>query len=35
LALHLLMPPNPLRPQRVQLLIDHLAQTLARPPWAD
>jgi len=34
LGLHLVMPPNPLRPQRVQLLIDHLAKALAHPPWA-
>ncbi|CAN5293764.1 hypothetical protein BH10PSE15_BH10PSE15_13800 [soil metagenome] len=33
LGLHLVMPPNPLRPQRVQLLIDHLAKALAHPPW--
>ncbi|WP_066587844.1 LysR family transcriptional regulator [Sphingomonas pruni] len=34
LGLHLVMPPNPLRPQRVQLLIDYLAKALAAPPWA-
>ena len=34
LGLHLVMPPNPLRPQRVQLLIDYLAKALANPPWA-
>jgi len=33
LGLHLVMPPNPLRPQRVQLLIDYLAKALAHPPW--
>jgi DNA-binding transcriptional LysR family regulator len=33
LGLHLVMPPNPLRPQRVQLLIDYLAAALAHPPW--
>jgi len=34
LALHLLMPPSPLRPLRVQALIDYLAKALATPPWA-
>ena len=34
LGLHLLMPPSALRPLRVQVLIDHLARSLARPPWA-
>ncbi len=34
LGLHLVMPPSPLRPLRVQALIDHLAQALANPPWA-
>lgn len=34
LALHLLMPPSPLRPLRVQVLIDYLAKALAAPPWA-
>lgn len=34
LALHLLMPPSTLRPLRVQAVIDHLAQALAKPPWA-
>ena len=33
LGLHLVMPPSPLRPLRVQVLIDHLARSLARPPW--
>jgi DNA-binding transcriptional LysR family regulator len=34
LALHLIMPPSPLRPLRVQVTIDHLAGALARAPWA-
>jgi len=34
LALHLVMPPSPLRPLRVQAVIDHLARELAHPPWA-
>lgn len=34
LGLHLLMPPSPLRPQRVQVVIDHLAAALAHAPWA-
>ncbi|QNQ10418.1 LysR family transcriptional regulator [Sphingomonas alpina] len=34
LGLHLVMPPNPLRPRRVQLLIDYLAKALADPPWS-
>lgn len=34
LGLHLITPPSPLRPLRVQVLIDHLARTLARAPWA-
>lgn len=33
LGLHLVMPPSPLRPLRVQVLIDHLAASLAKPPW--
>ena len=33
LGLHLLMPPSPLRPMRVQVLVQHLAQSLAHPPW--
>jgi DNA-binding transcriptional LysR family regulator len=33
LALHLLMPPSPLRPLRVQALIEYLAKALATPPW--
>ena len=35
LALHLIMPPSPLRPLRVQVVIDHLARALADAPWAD
>lgn len=34
LALHLIMPPSPLRPIRVQAVIDHFAGTLAKAPWA-
>lgn len=34
LALHLIMPPSPLRPLRVKVLVDHLAAALARAPWA-
>lgn len=34
LALHLIMPPSPLRPLRVQAVIDHLGSALARAPWA-
>lgn len=33
LGLHLVMPPSPLRPLRVQVLVDYLARELARPPW--
>ena len=33
LGLHLLMPPSPLRPLRVQALVEHLTNSLARPPW--
>ncbi|KQS05142.1 LysR family transcriptional regulator [Sphingomonas sp. Leaf357] len=33
LGLHLVMPPSPLRPLRVQALIDYLARELARAPW--
>lgn len=33
LGLHLVMPPSPLRPLRVQTLIDYLARELARAPW--
>jgi DNA-binding transcriptional LysR family regulator len=35
LALHLIMPPSTLRPLRVQAVIDHLAEALARAPWSD
>ncbi|MCQ8278392.1 LysR family transcriptional regulator [Acetobacteraceae bacterium KSS8] len=34
LGLHLLMPPNPLRPARVQAVIDLLSRELVRAPWA-
>lgn len=34
LGLHLVMAPHPLRPHRVQLLIDYLAKALAHPPWS-
>ncbi len=34
LGLHLLMPPSPLRPLRVQVLVEHLAKSLAQTPWA-
>lgn len=33
LALHLVMPPSPLRPLRVQAVIDHLGAALAKAPW--
>lgn len=33
LGLHLVMPPSTLRPLRVQVLVDHLAKSLVRPPW--
>lgn len=33
LGLHLVMPPSPLRPLRVQVLVDYLARELARAPW--
>lgn len=33
LGLHLVMPPSPLRPLRVQTLIDYLGRELARAPW--
>jgi DNA-binding transcriptional LysR family regulator len=34
LALHLVTPPSPLRPLRVQAVVDHLARALAQAPWA-
>lgn len=34
LGLHLVMPPSPLRPLRVQVLVDYLARELAQAPWA-
>jgi DNA-binding transcriptional LysR family regulator len=34
LGLYLVMPPSPLRPLRVQVVIDHLATALAGAPWA-
>lgn len=34
LGLYLLTPPSPLRPQRVQVVIDHLSQVLSTTPWA-
>lgn len=34
LALYLMMPPSPLRPLRVQVVIDYLAAALAEAPWA-
>ncbi|WP_199555985.1 LysR family transcriptional regulator [Sandaracinobacteroides hominis] len=33
MALFLVTPPSPLRPQRVRLLMDWIAQRLQRPPW--
>ncbi|MEG3085475.1 LysR substrate-binding domain-containing protein [Sphingomonas sp. PB2P12] len=33
LGLHLVMPPSPLRPLRVQALVDYLARELANAPW--
>ncbi|MFS0772955.1 LysR substrate-binding domain-containing protein [Sphingomonas sp. 1P08PE] len=33
LGLYLVMPPSPLRPLRVQMLIDYLARELASAPW--
>jgi DNA-binding transcriptional LysR family regulator len=33
LGLYLITPPSPLRPVRVRLLMDHLADRLRRPPW--
>ena len=34
LGLHLIMPPTPFRPLRVQVVIDHLARSLAKAPWS-
>ncbi|HEX2940255.1 MAG TPA: LysR family transcriptional regulator [Rhodopila sp.] len=34
LGLHLVMPPSPLRPLRVQVLIDYLTRELAHAPWS-
>jgi DNA-binding transcriptional LysR family regulator len=34
-GVHLLTPPSPLRPLRVQVLIDFLARRFVKPPWAD
>lgn len=34
LGLHLITPPSPLRPLRVQVLLDHFAKALAKEPWA-
>jgi hypothetical protein len=28
------MPPSPLRPLRVQAVVDHLSRALAQAPWA-
>ena len=33
LGLYLITPPSPLRPVRVRLLMDYLAERLRRPPW--
>ena len=33
LALHVVMPPSPIRPLRVQVVIDHLAGELAKASW--
>ena len=33
LGLHLIMPPSPRRPLRVQMLIDYLARELTHAPW--
>jgi DNA-binding transcriptional LysR family regulator len=34
LGLHLITPPSPLRPLRVRLLMDHLAERLRQPSWS-
>ena len=34
LALHLVTPPSPLRPLRVQAVLDHLSRALTQAPWA-
>lgn len=34
LSLYLITPPSPLRPLRVRLLMDHLAEHLRHPPWS-
>lgn len=34
LGLYLLTPPSALRPLRVQVLVEHLARSLASPPWS-
>jgi DNA-binding transcriptional LysR family regulator len=34
LGLHLVMPPSPLRPLRVQVVIDHLVHELSHAPWS-
>ena len=35
IALHIVTPPGRVRPARVQLLIDHLAEAFVTAPWAD
>ncbi len=34
IAVHLVMPPGRARPQRVQVLIEHLVERFAKAPWA-
>ena len=34
LGLYLLMPPSPLRPARVQVLVEYLAKSLTQAPWS-